>query len=97
MSTQTTAPTSSELSLLDCIVGMMVQAGVIDDDDLVYNQGLSAYEHAESVLDDYGLLIEVHWRSCGILTRKDPCGRYPGTYFEAHKFNKMKQFEEVAL
>lgn len=90
---QDSVPTARELILLDCIIGAMVQAGVIDEGDAMDNQGLSAYEHAEVVLAEYGLLIEVDWRDCSINTRRDPHGRYPGTYFDSIKFRKLTNEE----
>lgn len=83
--------TAREFELLDCIVGMMVQASAIEADGLINDQALSAYEAAEGVLADYGLLVEVRWQNCGLLTRKDKQGRYPGTYFNEEKFRKIAE------
>lgn len=88
---QDLVPTDRELELLDCIVGMMVQASAIEADGLINDQALSAYESAEAILAEYGLLIEVRWQDCGLLTRKDKQGRYPGTYFNEEKFRKIAE------
>lgn len=82
---------SDEFRFIDCIVCMTVQAGAIEADGLIDDQSLSAYENAEAILADYGLLIEVRWQDCGLLTRKDKQGRYPGTYFNEEKFRKIAE------
>lgn len=82
---------SDEFKFINCIVGMMVQAGAIEADGLINDHAVSAYENAKAILANYDLLIEVRWQDCGLLTRKDKQGRYPGTYFNEEKFRKIAE------
>lgn len=80
-----------EFELLECIIGMSVQSGVIENNNEIDDQGLSAYEEAARVLELYDLTIEVRWQDCSIISNRNKDGRTPGTYFNAEQFNLLQQ------